>query len=130
MKIQDKNNELIATVIFFKDLKNGRNFITDDDQEFQAGTFVYEKNTKVNRHVHKKNERKTYFTSEAIVVFSGQLRIEIYDDERNILNEIILGDKDTIIFHKGGHLIEILKDSTFIEFKQGPYNQIDDKEIF
>ena len=79
--------------------------------------------------MYTKNERKTYFTSEAIVVFSGQLRIEIYDDERNILNEIILGDKDTII-HKGGHLIEILKDSTFIEFKQGPYNQIDDKEIF
>ena len=76
MKIQDKNNELIATVIFFKDLKNGRNFITDDDQEFQAGTFVYEKNTKANRHVHKKDQPKTYFTSEAIVVFSGQRELK------------------------------------------------------
>lgn len=130
MKIHDKNDELIATVVFYKDIKNGRNFITDDDQEFQAGTFIYEKNTKVNRHVHKKNKRNTFFTSEAIVVLSGQLRIEIYDDGKNILNEISLGDKDTIIFHRGGHLIETVKDSTFIEFKQGPYNQINDKEIF
>tara|TARA_B100000212_G_scaffold323743_1_gene284065 strand:+ start:305 stop:697 length:393 start_codon:yes stop_codon:yes gene_type:complete len=130
MKIHDNNGELIATLIAFNNMKTGRNFITDDNQELQAGTFVYEKNTKVNRHVHKKNERRTFFTSEAIVVLSGELRVEVYDDRKNILSEVILKEKDTIVFHKGGHFIETLKDSTFIEFKQGPYNQINDKEIF
>lgn len=130
MKIYDKNNFLLATVIKFNDIEENRVFHTTFNEEFQIGTFRYKKNKEINRHIHKKNKRNIEHTSEAIVLLEGELRIRVFDKNRNVVNEIELFEKDSIVFHSGGHAVDVIKDSTFIEFKQGPYNELEDKVVF
>ena len=59
-----------------------------------------------------------------------EIRIRVFDKNRNIVNELELVEKDSIVFHSGGHAIDVIKDSIFIEFKQGPYNEQEDKVVF
>lgn len=130
MKIYDKNNFLLATIIKFNDIKENRVFHTTLNEEFQIGTFKYKKNKEIKRHIHRKNMRNIERTSEAIVVLEGKLRIGVFDKNRNKINEIELVEKDSVVFHSGGHAVDVIKDSIFIEFKQGPYNEQEDKIVF
>ena len=60
--------------------------------------------------MHKKNERSTFFTSEAIVVLSGELRVEVYDDRKNLISEIKPYDMENLVNLKivqGGMLPKI-----------------------
>jgi len=130
MKIYDENNFLLATFVKFNDIKENRVFHTSFNEEFQIGTFKYKKSKEIKRHIHKKNKRNIEHTSEAIVVLKGRLKIGVFDKNRNMVKNFELVEKDSIVFHSGGHAIDVIEDSIFIEFKQGPYNEQEDKVIF
>ena len=130
MDIFDNHNNKIASVVYFEEIKNGRNFVSEKSDEFQIGLFQLESKTTIARHIHPGRNRNIDFTSEAIVLLEGEIEIDLYDLDKNLIKKITLQDKDSIVFHKGGHSINLLKESKFIEFKQGPYDQDLDKELF
>ena len=130
MKIFDSNKNLLALVVKKDEIKEGVNFATSNDEEFQIGSFKLEKGTIVEKHIHLNQNRNVTKTSEALVVFEGELEVSIYDSEKKFIKKIIVKEGDTICLLSGGHGIKINKDCKFVEIKQGPYVEEEDKIRF
>jgi cupin fold WbuC family metalloprotein len=130
MKIYDDKNNLLAVFIKKDDIKEVRNFETSNDEEFQIGSFNLEKNTIIESHIHLNQKRIISKTSEALVVIEGEMEVTIYDNERKFIEKLLVQDGDTIALLNGGHGIKINSQCRFVEIKQGPYIEEEDKVRF
>ena len=130
MKILDQEENLLAYIIRFEDIKEGKNFITSNDAEFQLASFNLSYDTVIERHYHPKQERKIKYTNEVLIVLDGELEVDIYDNEKNHIQTVNLKSLDTIALIDGGHGISFNSQTKFIEVKQGPYNEKTDKKRF
>jgi len=130
MKIYDDKNNLLAVFIKKDDIKEVRNFETSNDEEFQIGSFNLEKNTIIESHIHLNQKRIISKTSEALVVIEGEMEVTIYDNEKKFIEKLLVQDGDTIALLNGGHGIKINSQCRFVEIKQGPYIEEEDKVRF
>ena len=130
MKILDQKENLLAYIIRFEDIKEGKDFITSNDAEFQLASFDLSDDTVIERHYHPKQERKIKYTNEVLIVLDGELEVDIYDNEKNHIQTVNLKSLDTIALIDGGHGISFNSQTKFIEVKQGPYNEKTDKKRF
>ena len=130
MKVLDQEENLLAYIIRFEDIKEGKNFITSNDAEFQLASFDLSDDTVIERHYHPKQERKIKYTNEVLIVLDGELEVDIYDNEKNHIQTVNLKSLDTIALIDGGHGISFNSQTKFIEVKQGPYNEKTDKKRF
>ena len=130
MKILDQEENLLAYIIRFEDIKEGKNFITSNDAEFQLASFNLSDDTVIERHYHPKQERKIKYTNEVLIVLDGELEVDIYDNEKNHIQTVNLKSLDTIALIDGVHGISFNSQTKFIEVKQGPYNEKTDKKRF
>ena len=130
MEIFDKNNNLIAIVHKDSDFRDGKTFYTDNNKDFQFGTFKLEQGEIIENHIDNSQKREINKTSEAIVVIKGSLKIMLFDNEKNFIDAVIINTNDAILLFEGGHGIEVIEESKFIEFKQGPYIEDMDKKHF
>lgn len=130
MEIKDANDVIVCVVLRSHEITKERNFITQESEEMQFASFNFSKGNSIKRHIHNLINRNIITTSEAIVVLEGKIEVKIYDNSLNFLNKVELHEKDSILMLSGGHEINILEDSKFIEFKQGPYDETKDKSLF
>ena len=130
MKILDANNNLLAQVIKPFDDKSPKNFFTENELDFQAASFQLEKDEKIERHIHNNQERIIHTTSEAIIVTEGLICVEIYDIDLNYIQDVNVNSGEVILLFAGGHAISMLENSKFLEIKQGPYDEKNDKQRF
>ena len=130
MKIYDNNKNLLGIYINDQDFKNEKNFLTDHSISFQVGTFNLDHGNVIQRHVHNKYERKIFKTSEALFMIDGKIKVDLYDIENEFIQTVIVEKGEIIVMLDGGHAIEILEDSKFVEVKQGPYDENSDKNHF
>ena len=130
MKIYDNNKNLLGIYINGQDFKNEKNFLTDHSISFQVGTFNLDQGNVIQRHVHNKYERKIFKTSEALFMIDGKIKVDLYDIENEFIQTVIVEKGEIIVMLDGGHAIEILEDSKFVEVKQGPYDENSDKNHF
>ena len=128
MKILDGNNNLLAQVIKPFDGNSQKNFFTKHDLDFQAASFQLEKDEKIDRHIHNTQERIIQTTSEAIIVTEGLINVEIYDMELNFIQDVNINSGEVILLFAGGHSLTMLEISKFVEIKQGPYDEKNDKQ--
>ena len=84
----------------------------------------------IERHIHNEQNRNIKTTSEVLVVLEGELRVEIFDYELDLVETVNVFQHDTIALFGGGHGIEVKQDTKFIEVKQGPYDPETDKKDF
>jgi cupin fold WbuC family metalloprotein len=91
---------------------------------------IHQKGKVVERHRHKHVRREIHRTQEVLVVLEGRVRIEIYNDERELLKTLVLKAGDAVLLAAGGHRVKILEEAKLIEVKQGPYAGFVDKEYF
>ena len=70
------------------------------------------------------------FTQEVLVIKSGKVRVDYYDNDKHYFESKILYQGDVVLLAGGGHGFEMLEDSEMIEVKQGPYSGDMDKKIF
>ena len=105
-------------------------FVTPPDYKQQVGYIVYPAKAKIQRHVHRKLQRRIVGTSEVLVVRRGQCVLEIYSDELELVATRELHEGDIVIMVGGGHGFSITQDTVFLEIKQGPYTGIDEKQVF
>ena len=127
MEIFDKDKNLIAIVHKIKTLRMEKLFI-QIMKRLSIRNFNLDKGEIIENHIHNKNQ--IYSTSEAIVVLSGMLKIDLFDNEKNFIDSVIITKNDSILIFDGGHGIQVQEQSKFIEFKQGPYIQDLDKKHF
>ena len=130
MKIYSKTEILLAAVIKLEDISKEKNFVTENEEEFQLASFNLKKDTKIERHHHPEQKRQIKNTSEVITVLDGQIKVDIYDENLEFVHSENLVAGETIALFRGGHGIEVIEDSKFIESKQGPYIEDIDKIRF
>ena len=130
MKIFDNNNNLLAMIIKNENLGRDKYFATDADQDLQIAKFNLQKDTKIDRHIHLEQKRIIHSTSEVIVITEGQIEVEIFDKNLELVENLITKKGDIIALFQGGHGLKMSTDCEFIEVKQGPYLEEIDKKRF
>ncbi len=132
MKVYKNNNQIISIVYRDEDWVEGLNFITPNELFIQVGSWWYEKGKKLASHVHNDFPRETLRTQEMTYVKKGAMRVLLYDENKNYLEDFIINEGDLAVFAYGGHGYEILEDDTqIIEAKNGPFVDVNtDKTKF
>jgi len=132
MKTIEHKGQIIAIVYKDSDWIKGLNFITPNDLFIQIGSWWYSKGKKLASHIHKEFPREATRTHEMTYVKSGAMRVLLYDEEMNYLDDFIIREGDLAVFAFGGHGYEILEDNTqIIESKNGPFVNVEtDKTKF
>jgi len=132
MEIIKNENKIIAIIYRDSDWIEGLNFLTPNNLFLQVGSWWYPKGKKLASHIHKDFERIANRTQEMTYVKKGSMRVLLYNEEKEYLQDFILYEGDLAIYGYGGHGYEILEDNTkIIEAKNGPFVGVeDDKEKF
>jgi hypothetical protein len=125
------HNDILLSIIIRANYKsNGIEFFTPDDYSQQLAYMNRPKNYVIPPHVHNIARREVLFTKEVLVIRSGVVRVDFYDDDMKYLKSTILNTGDIILLAFGGHGFEMIEESEIIEIKQGPYVGEFDKTRF
>ena len=105
-------------------------FLTPPEFNLQVGFVVYPATGEIARHLHRPLERRILGTTEVLVVKKGRCKIDIYNDDRELVATRELRAGDILLMVGGGHGFRMLEDTVLLEIKQGPYTGLDEKERF
>ena len=109
---------------------DGIEFFTRDEDTLQLGYMRREKGYLIRPHVHRRVPRTVEFTNEVLLVRSGRVKVNFYDEGQKFRSDLILETGDIILLMHAGHGFEMLEDSEIVEVKQGPYVGEADKHRF
>ena len=108
----------------------GIQFFTPNEFSQQLGYMNRPQGYIIPPHVHNSVAREVQFTKEVLIIRSGKVRVDFYDDDQNYLESRILNQGDIVLLAFGGHGFEMLEASEIVEVKQGPYAGEEDKTRF
>jgi len=126
-KVTDETGEVLA--ILTRDMRlllNGE-FVTDDTDELQVGSFRYNSRHKVKKHIHNELPRTISRTQEFLFVQDGTAVVSIYNMTGALVEALTLTQGSGLLIFKGLHDLEIHDHCQFFEVKLGPYMGADDK---
>lgn len=115
------NNLLLAIIIRADYQKEGIEFFTNDNDSQQLGYMNRPEGYVIAPHRHNLVAREVHLTQEVLLIRSGKVRVDFYDNEQNYIKSAILEKGDVILLSDGGHGFKMLEKSEMIEVKQGPY---------
>lgn len=128
-KIVNKNH-VMAIIIKANYYSEGIEFFTPKDYSQQLGYMNRPKGYEIAPHLHNRVKRNVEYTNEVLLIKSGKVRVDFYDEYKDYLKSRILNKGDVILLVSGGHGFEMLEQSEMIEIKQGPYIDDNDKTRF
>lgn len=108
----------------------GIQFLTDDQAPQQLGYMNRAKDYVIAPHSHNVVPRTVNLTQEVLIIQSGKVRVDYYDDHQNYLESRVAYEGDIVYLGYGGHGFKMLEDSEIVEVKQGPYCGTNDKVRF
>lgn len=120
----------LATLLRSSYHDEGIKFFTPDEFSQQLAYMNRPQGYIIQPHVHNSVPREVQFTKEVLLIKSGKVRVDFYDDDQKYLESRILYPGDVILLAYGGHGFEMLEASEMIEVKQGPYAGEADKTRF
>lgn len=121
---------ILATLLRATYHEQGIKFFTPDEYSQQLAYMNRPRGYVIQPHTHNAVLRQVQFTQEVLLIKSGRVRVDFYDDEQNYLESRILNPGDVLLLAFGGHGFEMLEASEIIEVKQGPYMGDADKTRF
>jgi mannose-6-phosphate isomerase-like protein (cupin superfamily) len=124
------DGRMLALIVRAEFRANGIQFFTPNEFSQQLGYMNRPRGYVIPPHVHNPVAREVQFTKEVLLIRSGRVRVDFYDDEQNYLESRVLHPGDVILLAFGGHGFEMLEASEMIEVKQGPYAGDQDKTRF
>lgn len=122
--------KLLSIIIRANYESEGIKFFTPNDFSQQLGYMNRPKGYSIAPHNHNKVKREVLTTDETLIIKSGKVRIDFYDEKKKYLKSKILKKGDVILLVNGGHGFEMLEKTEIIEIKQGPYANDKDKTRF
>ena len=122
--------KLLSIIIRANYESEGIKFFTPNDFSQQLGYMNRPKGYSIAPHNHNKVKREVFTTDETLIIKSGKVRIDFYDEKKKYLKSKILKKGDVILLVNGGHGFEMLEKTEIIEIKQGPYANDKDKTRF
>ena len=120
----------LAIIIRANYKKNGIEFFTSDNDSQQLGYMNRPEGYIIAPHRHNIVAREVHLTQEVLVIKSGKVRVDFYDNTQKYIQSTILMQGDVILLSDGGHGFKMLAPSEMIEVKQGPYCGEKDKVRF
>lgn len=105
-------------------------FLTPNHFGQQMGMIVYGAGTQIQPHLHLPVVREVHGTTECIVVRKGACELDIYDQNRQLIESRSLKTGDIVLLLGGGHGFRMSEDTVLFEVKQGPYLGMADKQRF
>ena len=124
------NGNPLAYIIRADTSPDKTTFLTPPEFRLQVGFVVYPAGGEIPRHTHRSLERHIVGTSEVLVVREGRCLVDIYSDDRALVDTRELRAGDVMLMVGGGHGFRMLEDTVFLEVKQGPYTGLDERERF
>jgi len=124
------NNTLYAIIIRKNYDNEGISFFTPEEFSQQLAYMRRPAGYTISPHVHNKVQRSVFVTQEVLLIKSGRVKVDFYDNEQVYIKSAVLESGDVILLASGGHGFEMLEESEVIEVKQGPYAGDDDKTRF
>ena len=115
------NDKILGCIIRSDFRQEGIAFFTPDSFSQQLGYMNRPTDYVIAPHVHNLVERKVELTQEVLIVRSGKVRVDFYDDARQYLESRIIKTGDVVLLAHGGHGFKVLEQAEMIEVKQGPY---------
>jgi hypothetical protein len=123
-------DKLLAIIVRHNFVEPGIHFFTPNEFSQQLGYMNRPQGYVIPPHVHNPVAREVQFTKEVLLIKSGKVRVDFYDDNQNYLESRILNQGDIVLLAFGGHGFEMLEASEIVEVKQGPYAGEGDKTRF
>lgn len=121
---------LLAVIVRANYNAEGIQFFTPNDFSQQLGYMNRPKGYVIPPHVHNPVAREVQFTKEVLIIRTGKVRVDFYDDIQHYLESRVLLPGDIVLLAHGGHGFEMLESSEIVEVKQGPYAGDQDKTRF
>ena len=121
-----KESIILAIILRANYQSEGIEFFTPNNFSQQLGYMNRPKGYEIPPHIHNKIDRNIEYTNEVLLIKSGKVRVDFYDENKIYFQSEILNKGDVILLVKGGHGFEMIEKSEIIEIKQGPY--VDDKD--
>lgn len=122
--------KLLAIIHRDRNWNKGLDFLTEDENFVQVGTWYYDKGKELDKHKHNVVVRESHLTQECVYMVSGSMRVDFYSDNMEFICSEILEKGDLGIMISGGHGYEILEDSTkVLEVKNGPFLGVEKDKI-
>ena len=121
---------LFAIIIRSSFSNKGVHFFTEDSYSQQLAYMRHPIGKIIEPHIHNPVLREVHFTQEVLIIKSGKLRVDFYDDLRIYTESRVLETGDVILLASGGHGFEVIEEVEMIEVKQGPYAGEADKTRF
>jgi len=133
MKIKEIffENQLYAFVCSLNDVSKGLEFLSDDSDFIQLGTWNYEKNFSTVPHYHLEHDKPSNLTQEVVLVHKGSVKCRLFTKEGNYVDEVDINEGELIVQIYGVHEYIMNEDSIVLEIKNGPYYgpEVDRKRI-
>lgn len=120
----------LAVILSASYKSDGIQFFTPDDFSQQLGYMNRPAGYVIPPHVHNAVPREVQFTKEVLIIKSGKVRVDFYDEDQNYIRSRVLSRGDVILLAFGGHGFEMIEPTEMIEVKQGPYAGEADKTRF
>ncbi len=96
-------------------------FFSPPDSSFQFGLLAHEKGFVEPPHYHKTVHKAIDDLQQMFVVQKGIVAVQIYNDDRRFLREVVLNPGDAIVLIHGVHALRVIEDMQCISIKQGPF---------
>ncbi len=124
------NGQPLVYIIRPDPLPDRTTFLTPPEFKQQVGFVVYPAGGIIARHIHLALERHLVGTCEVLVLLKGCCLIDVYTDGKELVATRELKAGDVMLMVGGGHGFRVLEDTVFLEVKQGPYLDTEEKERF
>jgi hypothetical protein len=126
----DVDGHLAAILVRAGFCQPGIHFFTPDSFSQQLAYMRHPAGKVIDPHIHNSVRREVFFTNEVLVLKRGRVRVDFYDNARDLVGSRVLEAGDVILLASGGHGFEILEEAEMVEVKQGPYAANLDKSRF
>ena len=117
----EHDGKILCSIIRKDYKKEGIAFFTPDTFSQQLGYMNRATDYVIPPHVHNVVPRQVELTQEVLIVRSGVVRVDLYDDNKQYLESRIIREGDVCLLAHGGHGFKVLEHAEMIEVKQGPY---------
>ena len=105
-------------------------FFSPAESSFQFGLLAHRAGFIEPPHYHKPFRREIADLQQMFVVQRGEVVVELYADDGDLLEEITLRPGDGIVLIHGVHAIRVTEDMQCISVKQGPYLGMENDKVF
>lgn len=124
------DGDQLGLIVRVNHLVSGVEFLTPESFGQQLAVMKRPKGELIQPHIHLPVNRELNGTQEVIIMKSGRMRVDFYENNQDYLGSTVLESGDIALMNSGGHGFELLEDSEFIEVKQGPFVEGKDKIRF